>query len=250
MSTNTDLQLISSRMPNLLDCGGPSIQKWSVSELKVTVLCPEEPNHWPLKKKTSLGNVDYSGSIHRRLFWTQCYFYVGCTSCFAWSGASKLSDVADENCRANKWITIIHFLHRKRVRKLFGRASIEEGEPKQVIHHQNLDNPSWCLVRLMNWLYLSHCPEPRPQLSTWDVWYSSNSVGRNTLGNTVKRLYQDASISGFKTNHSRRVTNATRLFQRGVDEQLIMTRTGHHSVSGVRTHKRVSDDQKETLSSI
>ena len=35
-------------------------------------------------------------------------------------------------------------------------------EPKQVIHHQNLENPSRCLVRLMK-LYLSHCPNPRPQ---------------------------------------------------------------------------------------
>ena len=60
---------------------------------------------------------------------------------------------------------------------------------------------------------------------------------------------QDAGISGFKTNHSLRVTNATRLFQHGVDEQLIMTRTGHRSVSGVCTYNRVSDDQKETLSS-
>ena len=71
----------------------------------------------------------------------------------------------------------------------------------------------------------------------------------NTLGNTVKKLCQDAGISGFKTNHSLRVTNATRLSQHGVDKQLIMTRTDHRSVSGVCTYNRVSDDQKETLSS-
>ena len=68
-------------------------------------------------------------------------------------------------------------------------------EPKQVIHYQNLANPSRCLVRLMK-LYLSHCPEPQPQIfylapltkPKSDVWYSSNSVGHNTLGNTVKSL--------------------------------------------------------------
>ena len=53
-----------------------------------------------------------------------------------------------------------------------------------------------------------------------------------------------------QTIHCMRVTNATRLFQCGVEEQLIMTRTGHRSVSGVRTYKRVLDDQKETLSNI
>ena len=46
------------------------------------------------------------------------------------------------------------------------------------------------------------------------------------------------------------MTNATRLFQSGVDEQLIMSRTGHRSVQGVRTYKRVSEDQKLVLSSV
>lgn len=75
-------------------------------------------------------------------------------------------------------------------------------------------------------------------------------VGHNTLSKTVKRLCASAGISGFKTNHSLRVTNATRLFQSGVDEQLIMTRTGHRSIEGVRTYKRVSDEQKQALSEV
>lgn len=40
------------------------------------------------------------------------------------------------------------------------------------------------------------------------------------------------------TNHSLRVPAATKLFGVGVDEQLIMARTGHSSVSGVYTYKR------------
>ena len=64
-----------------------------------------------------------------------------------------------------------------------------------------------------------------------NVWYSKASVGH-------------------KNNHSLRVTTATRLFQSGVDEQLIMDLTGHRSVSGVRTYKRISDNQKEELSNI
>ena len=43
------------------------------------------------------------------------------------SGASKLSDVTDKNCRAIKWITVLHFLHRKHVQKSFRRASTKEG---------------------------------------------------------------------------------------------------------------------------
>ena len=51
-----------------------------------------------------------------------------------------------------------------------------------------------------------------------------------------------ASISGFKTNHSLRV------FQTG-DKQLIMKRTGHRSIDGVRTYKRCSRQQEQNISS-
>ena len=36
----------------------------------------------------------------------------------------------------------------------------------------------------------------------------------------------------YYTKHSIRATTATKLFQEGVDEQLIMSRTGHRSVEG------------------
>ena len=58
------------------------------------------------------------------------------------------------------------------------------------------------------------------------------------------------SKHGFKTTHSLRVTTATRLFQSGVEEQLIMSRTGHHSIEGIRTYKRISEEQKLALSSV
>ena len=59
-----------------------------------------------------------------------------------------------------------------------------------------------------------------------------------------------AGISGYKTNHSLRATTATRLYQAGVDEQLIMERTGHRSLDGVRSYKRTSDEQRVALSDI
>ena len=64
---------------------------------------------------------------------------------------------------------------------------------------------------------------------TWkkrdDVWYSKVPVGHNTLSQTVWRLCKLAGITGFKTNHSLQVTSATRLFQSGIDEWLIMSHT-------------------------
>ena len=130
--------------------------------------------------------------------------------------------------------------------------------PKEVTHYANTDMSQRCLVRLFK-EYCRHCPPDckptafyltplRKPKST--IWFSSTPVGHNTLNNTVKRLCKAAGIEGFKTNHSLRVSAATRLFRSGVDEQLIMSRTGHRSLDGVRTYKRVSEEQKMALSSI
>ena len=66
----------------------------------------------------------------------------------------------------------------------------------------------------------------------------------------MSRLCKSAGIPGYKTNHSLRATLTTRLYQSGVDEQLIMERTGHRSLEGVRSYKRTSDTQREALSDI
>ena len=52
------------------------------------------------------------------------------------------------------------------------------------------------------------------------------------------------------TNHSLRATAATRLYEAGIDEQLVMERTGHRSLEGVRSYKRTSSEQKEVVSDI
>ena len=66
-----------------------------------------------------------------------------------------------------------------------------------------------------------------------------------SLDNTVSRHCKSAGIEGYKTNHSLRVTTATRLFLAGVDEQLIMERTDHHRTDGIRTYKRSSVQQEK-----
>lgn len=63
-------------------------------------------------------------------------------------------------------------------------------------------------------------------------------------------LCSSAGIAGYKTNHSLRATATSRLYHSGVDEQLVMERTGHRSVEGVCSYKRTSDQQREVLSDI
>ena len=45
-------------------------------------------------------------------------------------------------------------------------------------------------------------------------------------------MCKEAGLQGFFTNHSWRATAATRMYESGLDEQLIMERTGHTSVAG------------------
>ena len=51
-------------------------------------------------------------------------------------------------------------------------------------------------------------------------------------------------------DQSLQVTSATRLFQSGIDEQLIMSHTGHRSIDGVRSYKRISEEQKKSVSGV
>ena len=129
---------------------------------------------------------------------------------------------------------------------------------KEVIHHANAANPSRCPVRLYK-LYIKLCPQDRPGHAFYlqplkkpkqDCWFTVKPLGHNTLDNMVREMCKDAGITGHKTNHSLRATTATRLFHAGVDEQLIMERTGHRSMDGVRCYKRTSQEQHEVLSDI
>ena len=82
------------------------------------------------------------------------------------------------------------------------------------------------------------------------VWYKKQAIAINTLATTVRRLCEMAGISGYKANHSLSVTTVTRLFHSGMDEQLIMERTGHRSTDGVRAYKRSCLEQQALVSRV
>ena len=103
------------------------------------------------------------------------------------------------------------------------------------------------------------CPEDRPPHALYrtplskpkgKVWYSKVPMGHNTLGKIISEMMKEAGFEGHYTNHSLHVTSATRLFDAEVDEQLIMTRTGHSSTDGVRAYKRTSDKLRQLTSDV
>ena len=131
-------------------------------------------------------------------------------------------------------------------------------KPKIVQHHNNPTNPERCFVELFK-LYQKMCPANRPKEAfylqplekpTPTCWFTCRPIGHNKLEGTVARLCRQAGIPGYRTNHSLRATAATRLYQSGIDEQLVMERTGHRSLDGVRGYKHTSTAQREALSGI
>ncbi len=78
-------------------------------------------------------------------------------------------------------------------------------------------------------------------------WYCEHPVGINTLRETVKCLATAAGLPGKFTNHSLRVTAATRLYQEGVSEKLIKEITGHRS-EAVRDYERTGEAMKRSVS--
>ena len=99
--------------------------------------------------------------------------------------------------------------------------------------------------RAANAFYLKPLSKPKSQ-----VWYSKVALGRNALQQTVPRLMKNAGYTGYYTNHSLRMSAASRLYDSGVDEQAIMSVTGHSSTDGVRCYKRMSEKLKELTSDV
>lgn len=72
-------------------------------------------------------------------------------------------------------------------------------------------------------------------------------VGQHVLETFIPGILKEAGFIGRFTLHSLRATCATRLYNKGFDEQLVQEITGHSSVA-VREYKRTSDDMKKDAS--
>ena len=66
------------------------------------------------------------------------------------------------------------------------------------------------------------------------MWHYNKPLGRETLGNVVKKIMTKTALEGHFTNHSPRRSSATRLYQSVVPEQVIVETTSHRPFDGVR----------------
>ena len=78
----------------------------------------------------------------------------------------------------------------------------------------------------------------RRPLAGSPVRYGDQVVGVNKLKNMMKIICERGGLKGNYSNHSGKRTCATQLYMAGVDEQEIMSRTGHRSEKSVRKYKQ------------
>jgi hypothetical protein len=92
---------------------------------------------------------------------------------------------------------------------------------------------------------------PRDFFEGDDDWYHVNMpLGKNALGNMMKRISVSAQLSKMYTNHSIRATHVTILDEAGFEARHIMRTTGHKSESSIRSYSsRLSDGKKRDISS-
>lgn len=78
--------------------------------------------------------------------------------------------------------------------------------------------------------------------------YGVTPVGIHGISKLLPNAAKKANISAkYVTGHSGKVTCATSLYRKGVDEQLIRERTGHRS-NAIREYKRTSSEQQKMIS--
>ncbi len=76
-------------------------------------------------------------------------------------------------------------------------------------------------------------------------WYVDKPVCINVLSKCVGNLMSRIRREGKFTNHSLRVSAATRMFNDGVEEQVVKEKTGHHS-NAMRAYKRTAEHLLQT----
>ncbi len=81
-------------------------------------------------------------------------------------------------------------------------------------------------------------------------WFAAVTCGKNWLAKIVSLMFIEAGIAERKTNHSLRAAGVSQLFEAGVDEKIIQSRSGHRSTEALRMYERITPDQEKAVSTI
>lgn len=80
------------------------------------------------------------------------------------------------------------------------------------------------------------------------VWYDNVPVGKDILGNMLKKISNAANCSKTYTNHCLRATTISLLNDKGYTSRDIMTVSGHHSETSIKNYCKTSSATKRKMS--
>ena len=135
-----------------------------------------------------------------------------------------------------------------------GLKQIQQGN--KTVHQYESENVERCHVLLLD-KYFSKLPKeakdkdifylkpknvaPKDPISPW---FTAVPIGKHTLQDMMKKMSIQADLDQSFTNHSLRAYGVSKLFQANVPEKLIMERSGHRSIEGVRKYERTGVQQE------
>ncbi|KAK6178295.1 hypothetical protein SNE40_013098 [Patella caerulea] len=122
--------------------------------------------------------------------------------------------------------------------------------------YSNKENPDRCPVAAYK-LYISKRPslmfhedarfylQPKSLKNVeCKVWFTSQSIGINTLQKMMPRMAQIAGLNGRFTNHSVRATSISRLSDAGVPTTIIAQHSGHKNTNSINNYTVASKNQQ------
>jgi len=75
-------------------------------------------------------------------------------------------------------------------------------------------------------------------------------MGKNTIGNIVKKMAEKGNLSGRKVNHSCRKTGVAELVNSDIPPTTIMQLTGHKNIQSINDYNTVSLQQQKKMSNV
>ena len=125
-------------------------------------------------------------------------------------------------------------------------------QDNKTVHQYESEDMSRCHVLILD-KYISKLPKEAKAKGTFYMkpkaavpqdphspWFYAVPVGCNTLAEMMKKLLSQGKLEQEFTNHSLRAYGLTKLYNSNVPEKIIMERSGHRSLEGVRKYERTN----------
>ncbi len=234
-------------IPRILDSCMKDISKDSTKSFN-----PKQAEVITIEMEEKLWNNGFLGNDNPRKLFVTTFYLIGLN--FALRAVKEHHELAVDNFQFEtvNGVRCLRFTENLSKTNQGGIRDIKK-KRKSVLAYPNEIQPERCICKIYE-KFISVRPPNKTELylkpledSTKPIWYSLQNIGVNKLRNVVKDLCKSANFTGFFTNHSLRASAATRLFNCGVEEQLVCNITGHTSTA-VREYKRPSVQQMEGVS--